>query len=339
MDDRTRAQLDDPALLDANALERVHELADLGELHPAWTSIRTDWLDVAGTRARLLRRDGAPDGPTVVLVHGLGGGATNWLPVMHGLASIGDVVAVDLPGFGETAPARPGAARPRNNARWLATVLHALDAGPVVLVGNSMGGLIATFVAGGHPELIANLVLLCPAIPQHLAATRVSRIHVSGFGPMLVPVLGRRIVRRRLQRMSFEQRYDALMDEIVSDPSLVTHAQRQVGIANLARVRELRWRNRAYREASAGIMDVQLGAGRAAVVAAMRAVRAPTLYVRGALDRLVLHGTTVMVRRTRPDWIVEEPTHVGHVPMLEDPAWTVERLAQAVAGDSVAVAG
>lgn len=327
----THDRLDDPSLLDEEALGRVHELADLGELHPAWAGIRTEWVDVAGARARLLRTDGDTDGPTVVLVHGLGGAATNWLPVMTGLARIGDVVAVDLQGFGETAPPRADSARPRNNARFVATLLTALDAGPVVLVGNSMGGLIATHVAAAQPTSVGHLVLLCPALPVHLPSARPSRVQLSGFGPMLVPVLGRRIVRSRVRRMTFAEQHDRLVRDIVADPDTLTHAGRQVSIANLARVNDLRWRGPAHREATAGVLGIHVGAARSAAVAAMRAVEAPTLYVRGQQDPLVTHATTVQVRRTRPDWVVEQPEHVGHVPMAEDPTWTVQRIERFVA--------
>src|SRR5262245_36769441 len=44
-------------------------------------------------------------GPPMVLVHGLGGSAVNWLAVGPALAQRARVVALDLPGFGRTPPA------------------------------------------------------------------------------------------------------------------------------------------------------------------------------------------------------------------------------------------
>ena len=199
MDEARRARFDDPSLLE-------------------WAGVEQTYVDVAGARARLLRVAGREQGPTTLLVHGLGGSASNWLGVMQDLAGLGgDVVAVDLQGFGETAPPRPDAARPRNNARFVATLVSALGGGPVVLVGNSMGGLVSTFVAGSHPELVRHLVLLGPALPGHLPSARLSRVQVTGFAPMLIPVFGKRIIRNRLERMSFDERYDMLMGEILVD--------------------------------------------------------------------------------------------------------------------------
>ena len=333
-----RAQLDDPALLDRDALARFHEVDDLGEIHPAWAGVACEYREVAGARARLLRVTGRGDGPTTVLVHGLGGSATNWLGVMTPLAEVGDVVAVDLQGFGETAPPRPDSSRPRENARFVAALVDGLDAGSVVLVGNSMGGLVSTYVAGAHPELVGHLVLLSPALPAHLPSARPTAVQLRGFGPLLVPVLGRLVLRRRLERMSVAERFDQLMAEVLHDPDAVTHAYRELGIATLARATELRWRGRAFREAStATAFGAQVGSGRAAAIAAMRAVESPTLYVRGERDRLVTDATTELVRRTRADWIVDHHPDVGHVPMIEDPAWTVDRIARFVTGAPLAV--
>ena len=315
--------------------DRLHLVDDMGEVDRAWAGTRVEWLEVAGTRTRLLRRDGAPDGPLVLLVHGLGGSGLNWLEVMQPLTAIGDVIALDLQGFGEAAPPRPNAPRPVANARFVATVLHALDRGPAVVVGNSMGGLVATLLAGEHPALVDHLVLLCPALPPWLPAVRPSRFQVSSFGPFLLPGVGRMLQRRRARRMSFEEQYDAMMEGIVPDPSVIPQRVVDAGVANLSRLKQLRWRGAAFGEATTGIFEHQLGPGRARSIAAMRRVEAPTLYVRGREDPLVLHATTAMVRRVRPDWTIEEPAGMGHVPMIEDPAWTADRIVTFVHGATV----
>lgn len=316
--------------------DQVHEVEDLGALDRAWDGIRTEWVELAGTRARLLRCDGDADGPLVLLVHGLGGAATNWLEVMRPLARIGDVVAVDLMGFGETAPPRPDSSRPAANARFLATLLHHLDAGPAVVVGNSMGGLVAMLLAAEHPDLVRDLVLLCPALPPWVPRLRLSRYQVTQFGPMLLPVLGPMIMRRRMRRMSFEEQYRAGMAGLFADFDEVPERIVQVGTANLARLRQLRWRGGAFSTAVTGILERQIGPLRAETVRAMERVAAPTLYVRGAEDPLVLDATTSMVERTRPDWDVEVPDGIGHVPMIEDPTWTTDRIERFVRGATVA---
>ena len=314
--------------------DRMHEVDDLGELDPAWAGTRAEWTELAGCRTRLLRRDGG-DGPLVVLVHGLGGSASNWLEVMEPLAEIGDVVAPDLAGFGECAPVRANGPRPAANARFVATLINALDAGPVVLAGNSMGGLVTTLLAADHPELVDHLVLLCPALPPWLPGVRPSKFQISSFGPFLLPGVGPMLMRRRIRRMTFEEQYRSMMEGLVPDADVIPERMVRMGVANLARVRQLRWRNEAFRAAVTGLFEHQIGPGRRRTLEAMERIEAPTLYLRGAEDPLVLWATTAMVERTRPDWTIEEPEGIGHVPMIEAPEWTAQRIVSFVRGASV----
>ena len=82
-------------------------------------------------------------GTPVVLVHGLGSRWECYEPVIDILAEQHDVIAVDLPGFGDTPLAsgvEPGA---RGYARWLTDFLAELEVSDPHVVGNSMGGGVA----------------------------------------------------------------------------------------------------------------------------------------------------------------------------------------------------
>src|SRR5437879_4560738 len=85
-------------------------------------------------------------GPTLVLVHGLGGSHVNWLAVAPVLARRARVLAVDLAGFGRT-PLGERSADVHTNRVLLDRFLDAVAAGSAVLVGNSMGGLLAMMEA------------------------------------------------------------------------------------------------------------------------------------------------------------------------------------------------
>jgi 2-hydroxy-6-oxo-6-(2'-aminophenyl)hexa-2,4-dienoate hydrolase len=114
-------------------------------------------------------------GPAVVLVHGGGAGADcqgNWTQVMTLLADRYRLFALDMVGFGRTdKPSDPNYsyAQPERE-QHLTAFIEALDVGPVVLVGNSMGGLTSLGVARDNPALLSRLVLMGSAgIPVPLS--------------------------------------------------------------------------------------------------------------------------------------------------------------------------
>ena len=104
-------------------------------------------------------------GPTVVLVHGLGSDYDDWLPVARDLARDHRVVFVELPGHGLAPMATPFALEQATLALDRAIAEQAHD--PVVLVGHSVGGLVAAAEALRAPERVRGLVLVETALaPQ-----------------------------------------------------------------------------------------------------------------------------------------------------------------------------
>ena len=89
------------------------------------------------------------DGPrdtTFVLVHGLGGSHINWVQVAAGLSGLGRVIAPDLPGFGYS-PRNGRGSGLMDERRILSRFIDERASGRVVLVGNSMGGVIGILQA------------------------------------------------------------------------------------------------------------------------------------------------------------------------------------------------
>lgn len=118
-----------------------------------WLRQRTAALGAFGT------------GPEVVLVHGLGSTAEHWLPMARDLARDHRVVLTELPGHGLADMPRPltlaGAAAALDRA-----IAEQCD-GPVVLVGHSVGGLVAAAEALRSPGRVRALVLVETALkPQ-----------------------------------------------------------------------------------------------------------------------------------------------------------------------------
>jgi pimeloyl-ACP methyl ester carboxylesterase len=101
-------------------------------------------------------------GPSIVLLHGLGSSAATWLPTGRILARRHHVVLVDLPGHGASAMPRPFSLERATQALDVA-LAHA-SREPVVLVGHSLGGLVAAAEACDHPGRVRALVLIETAL-------------------------------------------------------------------------------------------------------------------------------------------------------------------------------
>jgi pimeloyl-ACP methyl ester carboxylesterase len=103
-------------------------------------------------------------GDPVVCIPGLGGTKASFLPTVAALAGGYRVIALDLPGFGDSAKPLAAAYDAPYFARKVADLLDALGIGRVHLIGNSMGGRVAIELGLAEPDRLGGLVLLSPAL-------------------------------------------------------------------------------------------------------------------------------------------------------------------------------
>lgn len=97
-------------------------------------------------------------GPTVLMLHGIGGGHLSFAPQVESLASSGyRAVAWDMPGYGHSAPIEPYTFK--GLAESCITLIEGLRCEDVVLVGHSMGGMVAQEVVARRPGRVSRLVL------------------------------------------------------------------------------------------------------------------------------------------------------------------------------------
>ena len=105
---------------------------------------------------------GSGDEHPIVFIHGLGGQWQNWLENIPRFAQDRRVIVLDLPGFG-LSPMPAEEISIEYYGRVVADMCDQLDLGPCVVVGNSMGGYIASELAIKHPELVERLMLVSAA--------------------------------------------------------------------------------------------------------------------------------------------------------------------------------
>jgi pimeloyl-ACP methyl ester carboxylesterase len=133
------------------------------------------------------------EGPPLVLLHGDGETRGGWRGVLPRLAERWDVIAPDLPGFGDSEPI--GDMTPEGLADWLGEFLERFEIGPAALVGSSLGGLVAVNRALSSPERIAALVLvdaagLGTAVNPLLAASALPGIGELNIAASALPLSG-----------------------------------------------------------------------------------------------------------------------------------------------------
>ncbi len=117
-------------------------------------------IAVEGKRVRIVHA--GPDGaPVVVLLHGWAASAYNYRAVLPVLSDAGlRAIAPDLPGHGWSEAADSCSAP--STARWVESLLDALDIERCVLVGQSIGGAVALDAAVRMPGRIEASLLLSP---------------------------------------------------------------------------------------------------------------------------------------------------------------------------------
>lgn len=255
-------------------------------------------------------------GMPAVLVHGLGGSHINWASVAPDLARSFHVLAPDLPGFGRT----PSAGREASitaNVRVIEELIRRVGP-PVLLMGNSMGGLISLGVAAGRSDLLAGLVLVDAALPApRQEVFRFDPVALRFIAAYAVPRLGEYFLSRAAGTLGADGLVRGTLARCTVDwrrvDPVLLHDMIEL---EKERLSQPNW-HEAVVEGTRSIVQTLLA--RRHVARWVRSVSAPTLLVHGAKDRVVRVSSARLASDMRPDWEFAELIDAGHVPMMEVP--------------------
>jgi pimeloyl-ACP methyl ester carboxylesterase len=264
---------------------------------------------------------GNPEGPTTVLVHGLGGSHLNWDLLAPLLTPHARVLALDLPGFGRSEPGERRATV-QANIDVLERFLAEVAGGPVVLVGNSMGGMISLFTAARARRTVDGLVLLDPALPG--GRRRLDPLVAAQFLLYFVPFVGERFLWLRRQRQSPVTRVREMLALCGVHPDDVPAELIDRSVTLLEERRDVDGMDRAFLVAARSLLRILLDPR--GYRGAMAAVTAPVLLVHGDRDRLVPVAAARDAARQHPHWRYRELAGVGHVPQLQVPGALAEEM-------------
>jgi pimeloyl-ACP methyl ester carboxylesterase len=122
-------------------------------------------VSLASQRALSYREAASADSDALplVLLHGIGSGAASWVQQFEVLGASRRVLAWDAPGYGASTPVAAESPVAGDYAMVLKQWLDALGIERCVLVGHSLGAIIAGAFAAACPQRVAGLLLLSPA--------------------------------------------------------------------------------------------------------------------------------------------------------------------------------
>ena len=275
------------------------------------------WLESSGLEPRFetveghrLRYVRLGRGPAVVLVHGFGSSLYTWKDVLSALYPAHDVIALDLPGFGESD--LPADLSFEELPAAVLGLMDRLGLERAALVGNSMGGAVVAVVAAERPERVNALVLIDAAgfnlAPEDQPA--LVRLAISPVAGLLERLPGKRlVVERALREVFHDERH--LTDERLAE--YLAGARRPGGFA--------------ARRSLLLSLD-----GRSEVVKQrLSRIQAPTLVVWGREDRWVplAHADLFVGAIPNARKVVLESC--GHMPQEEKPGEVGELLREILA--------
>jgi pimeloyl-ACP methyl ester carboxylesterase len=259
--------------------------------------------------------DEAGTGPAAILIHGLGATNVSLLPTLAALADEGRrAIALDLPGFGDSAKPIRAAYDAPYFARTVVALMDALGIERADLVGNSLGGRVALEMGLRFPERTRRLGLLAPSLAW---------LRGRPWAPLL------RLVSPQLGLLQPAPRplVEAFVRTILGAGSGGSWAA--AGVDEFLRA-YLTPRGRAAFYAAARNIYLEPPRGPHGLWTRLPALQAPSLFVWGQRDALVPIGFEAHVREALPAAEHLE-LDCGHVPQLERPEETHRALARFLA--------
>ncbi|GAA2332638.1 alpha/beta fold hydrolase [Saccharopolyspora halophila] len=264
----------------------------------------------------LRETDGPPGAPTAVHLHGLAGSSANWTELAAMMSGELRSIAVDLPGFGFSAPPHEfGFTREANAARVI-RLLAELGTGPVHLSGNSFGAAVAIEIAVQRPDLVSSLTLISPAMPDLRPDPR--RLSDPRLALALLPVVGRP-ARRAMARLSPQQRVEQLLELCFAEPAEVPRHKVLEVAAEFAERSALPWAGPALARTTIELGRSWLRPPSRSLWRLLPEIHSRSLVVWGNEDKVVSVRKAPRTAMSLPHGKLLVLPRTGHVAQMERP--------------------
>lgn len=163
----------------------------------------------------------AGTGQRMIFIHGTPGSAQDWVDYLSEPLVGSQSMALDRPGFGASGPSQSVTSLASQAAAVVA--LLPADGGKAVLVGHSLGGAVAAWVAAEHPERVSALVLIAASLDPEQ-----EKIHpLQPLGEMwpVSALLPRAMRNANQELLAFKNELEALAPQLshISAPTVIVH--------------------------------------------------------------------------------------------------------------------
>jgi pimeloyl-ACP methyl ester carboxylesterase len=243
---------------------------------------------------------GDPSAPPVLLLHGYSDSAFSYSPIMPLLAEQAHLFALDQRGHGQSDRPLSGYSMPDFAADVIA-FMDALQLPQIILIGHSMGSLIAQEVAIAAPERITGLVLLGSAAN---AGNIVGISELQGF----IADLSDPVPEEFIREFQLSNAYQPLADDFLAQ-----------AVAESCKLPAYVWK-----KVLAGLMDVDN-------TPRLDAIRAPTLLLWGDRDSYFPRSEQEALRKGIADATLKIYSDTGHSVHWERPKETAADLGAFIA--------
>ncbi len=240
-------------------------------------------------------------GPHLILLHGIGASVYIWRFLMPYLAKQFTVIAMDLPGFGKSSKDALGDYGLDAQARRILQTLEKLEVRQAIVVGSSMGGALALWLAKLQPQRFSKIVALNPAADSRLVPKSV--VHLRNIAPLFSKSLNRFTMRTILQRVV--SRNELLSGEVID--------------AYLEPYRNSGDALRIVLAATALLADHRLPAE-------LKDLKSDVLILWGEKDKMVPKRSVMLLVQTLPRATLFTHPQGGHHIMEDDPEWAAEKI-------------
>jgi pimeloyl-ACP methyl ester carboxylesterase len=238
-------------------------------------------------------------GETILLVHGFGANKDNWNRLAKYLTPSFHVVAVDLPGFGESTKREEASYTIAAQVERLDSIAKALSLESFHVAGNSMGGSIAGKYAVRFPDKVLTLGLFNSAgVPQCPEKSEMARLMEKGENPLLLETA---------------EDFDRMLEFAFVKPPWFPGAVKKLMAEEWVRSRS--FNEKIFRE----IMTEN-----ASLVPDLAKIWTRTLILWGDTDRLLHVSCAEVLGKGLPSSTTVIMKDCGHVPMMERPEETAQ---------------